>query len=259
MSIVYRQLIIVILSALVLMWGCARHGIYHTVRKGETIYRIGKTYGVDPHYLARANGIFFPRNLQAGQKIFIPGAENPRKVVPYAKTSKRHHQASSAKDASKTKVVDKSSRQRKGALVSKRSSTTGVKKPTITAHSLNPKFSWPVKGRVLRSFNPTGKTPCRGLEISAPLGSVVKSAGAGRVIYSGNGIRGYGNLLILEHENSFFTVYGFNQKNLVQTGTFVGDGEKIALIGRPPDGRSPRLHFEVRKGNEAQNPRLFLP
>jgi lipoprotein NlpD len=97
------------------------------------------------------------------------------------------------------------------------------------------------------------------LEIAASLGTAVKSAGAGRVIYSGNSIRGYGNLLILEHENSFFTVYGFNQKNLVQTGSFVGDGETIALVGRPPDGRSPRLHFEIRKGNEARNPRIFLP
>jgi lipoprotein NlpD len=122
-----------------------------------------------------------------------------------------------------------------------------------------PNFSWPVKGKILRPFNPKGKYPCRGVEISASYGTPVKSAGAGRVIYSGNGIRGYGNLLILEHEDSFFTVYGFNQKNLVRTGTFVGDGEKIALTGSPPDGRSPRLHFEVRQGNEALNPRLFLP
>ena len=255
MNLLFRRLGILLLPALILLLGCAKHGIYHSVREGETLYRIGKTYDIDPQYLARTNGIFIARNLKAGQKLFIPGAEYPRKVVPYGQTlSEKKDVAPTQSPKQKPKASQKSSRKRK---ISTKIPTKTTKKPASIG--VKPKFSWPVKGRVLRPYNPKGKIPCRGLEISASIGTAVKSAGAGRVIYSGNGIRGYGNLLILEHENSFFTVYGFNQKNLVQTGSFVGDGEKIALSGRPPDGRSPRLHFEVRKGNEAQNPRLFLP
>ena len=255
MNLLFRRLGIILLPGLILIFGCAKHGIYHSVREGETLYRIGKTYDIDPQYLARTNGIFIARNLKAGQKLFIPGAEHPRRVVPYGQTlSDKKDAASTHTSTKKPKVSDNASKKHK-------ISAKTPKKSTKNSASIgpNPKFSWPIKGRVLRPYNPKGKIPCRGLEISASMGTAVKSAGAGRVIYSGNGIRGYGNLLILEHENSFFTVYGFNQQNLVQTGSFVGDGEKIALSGRPPDGRSPRLHFEVRKGNAAQNPKLFLP
>jgi lipoprotein NlpD len=238
--------------------GCAREGIYHTVGRGETIYRIGKTYGVDPHYLARTNGIFFPRNLQAGQKLFIPGAKHSRKVIPYGQAKTAKKEIIHSRTASQKTPVSKKSPGKPKALSAKASSTSRARKNNATTAAV-PKFSWPVKGRILKSFKSGGEIPSRGLEIAASLGTAVKSAGAGRVIYSGNSIRGYGNLLILEHENSFFTVYGFNQKNLVQTGSFVGDGETIALVGRPPDGRSPRLHFEIRKGNEARNPRIFLP
>ena len=251
---------IFLLLALLITFGCVQDGIYHSVRPGETLYRIGKTYDVDPQQLARANGIFFPRNLQAGQRLFIPGAIKPRRVIPYGQTATDKQPSATSKepavasDAAAPPPLKKKAVSKK--VVSKASKPDAKKS---VSSSKMPKFSWPVKGQVLRTFNPNGKIPCRGLEIAVSLGTAVKSASAGRVIYSGNGIRGYGNLLILEHEDSFFTVYGYNQKNLVQTGAFVGDGEKIALTGSPPDGRSPRLHFEVRQGNEALNPRIFLP
>ncbi len=249
----------VLLVVALLSLGCVKEGIYHSVKKGETLYRIGKTYNVDPDQLARANGIFFARNLQAGQRLFIPGADRARRVIPYAEKQTVSTKVITRKPLSS--VSKKKKQPTKPTVVAKKPSTKKATKakitPKVAARKMN--FSWPVKGRVLRPFNPKGKFPCRGVEISASSGTPVRSAGAGRVIYSGNGIRGYGNLLILEHEDSFFTVYGFNQKNLVQTGSFVGDGEKIALTGSPPDGRSPRLHFEVRRGNEAVNPRIFLP
>lgn len=235
--------------------GCAREGIYHSVKKGETLYRIGKVYDVDPRYIARANGIFIPRNLKAGQQLFIPGAKSTRTVTPYRNKQKQ----------TKRPVGKKTSSPSTNKVAGAAATSSAIKKKTQktnsspTAINKKPTFSWPVKGSILRSFNPQGRVPCRGVEISASRGTPVRSAGAGRVIYSGDGIRGYGHLLILEHENSFFTVYGYNQKNLVKTGTFVGNGEKIALTGSPPDGRSGRLHFEVRHGNEAVNPRLFLP
>ena len=90
-------------------------------------------------------------------------------------------------------------------------------------------------------------------------GSEVTAAAAGKVIYSGDGVNGYGYLIILQHEDDLFTVYGFNQKNLVRQGDYVSKGERIALSGIPPSGGKARLHFEVRKGKQAVNPILYLP
>jgi lipoprotein NlpD len=92
-----------------------------------------------------------------------------------------------------------------------------------------------------------------------PQGTKVAAAASGKVIYSGNAIPGYGNLVILEHSNSYFSVYGYNQKNLVKMDDFVGQGDEIALSGVPPSGQSARLHFEIRKGKSAVNPILYLP
>ena len=99
----------------------------------------------------------------------------------------------------------------------------------------------------------------RGIEIAVREGSDVAAAEAGRVIYSGDGVNGYGFLVILQHEHEMFTVYGFNQRNLVAQGAFVSRGQKIALSGVPPAGGEARLHFEVRRGKDPVNPLLYLP
>ena len=99
----------------------------------------------------------------------------------------------------------------------------------------------------------------KGIEIAVPQGTKVIAVASGKVIYSGNAIPGYGNLVIIEHSDSFFSVYGYNQKNLVKMDDFVGQGDAIALSGVPPNGQSARLHFEIRKGKSAVNPILYLP
>lgn len=111
----------------------------------------------------------------------------------------------------------------------------------------------------MKDFCATGTDPCKGLEIEAPRGTPIMAAAAGHVIYSGDGIRGYGNLIILKHENSFFTVYGYNDRNLVKNGAYVGKGERIALSGSPPGGGLPRLHFEIRFGKKSLDPTFYLP
>ncbi|TLM60958.1 MAG: hypothetical protein FDZ69_13695 [Deltaproteobacteria bacterium] len=120
-------------------------------------------------------------------------------------------------------------------------------------------FVWPVRGQVVTEFGTAEGASSKGIEIAVPHGTPVTAAAAGKVIYSGNGIRGYGNLIILEHADNYFTVYGFNARNLVAVDSFVGQGDKIALSGAPSGGRSPRLHFEIRKGKTAANPIFYLP
>ena len=131
--------------------------------------------------------------------------------------------------------------------------------PDKPAAAVAGKFSWPLQGRVLKGFGGTADTPIKGLEIAAPRGTPILSAAAGRVIYSGNGIASYGNLVILKHDNDFYTVYGFNDKNIVDVGVFVSKGERIALSGAPPAGGTPRLYFEIRRGKEPVDPIFFLP
>lgn len=112
---------------------------------------------------------------------------------------------------------------------------------------------------MVRRFGQKNSGPGQGIEIAAGKGTPVRSAAAGRVIYSGDGVRGYGNLIILRHDDNFFTVYAYNERNLVKDGTFVGKGEHIAAVGIPPGGGAPRLYFEVRQGKETVDPLFFLP
>ena len=238
-----------------LLAGC-QAGVYHTVKPGQNLYRISRTYNVDEAYLARVNGISDPTQIAVGSRIFIPGADRVR-YVPVVKTvtspvKQSHKIVSRSPPVKKTpahKPVAKKTQPR-----SDKKRTSQPQATTVT------KLHWPLRGKVLSSFSSRAKAGSgRGIEISAKLGSAVLAAEAGKVIYSGDGVNGYAHLIILQHENNLFTVYGFNRKNLVKQGDFVSRGERIALSGRPPAGGQPRLHFEVRKGKKAVDPLLYLP
>lgn len=241
---------LIMIAVTVLLWGCSvPRGVYHTVRAGQTLFRISQAYGVDERYLARINGIDDPTHLQIGDRLFIPGA-------------KRHKRVSSTANLP-APPEDRPSITRKVA-VSPSSQPTRAAAPVPTkasppAQSAKIKFVWPVKGKILNRFGRTASPYRKGLEIAASPGDPVVSAAAGKVIYSGDGIRGYGNLIILKHDNSFYSVYGFNRKNLVKAGSFVSEGQKIALSGAPPQGGHPCLYFELRLGRKAVDPIFYLP
>ena len=232
------------------------NGVYHTVRPGQTLYRISKTYQVDEGYLARANGISDPTQISVGSQIFIPGADRVLRVPV----------VNSPRAASTTATVTKKKKRVSSAPQTKVKKT---KSPTIKTKSTKQvksratpvkRLQWPLHGKIVRSFTKKAKAGRgRGIEIAARSGSPVVAAEAGKVIYSGDGVSGYAFLVILQHENDLFTVYGFNRKNLVKQGDFVSRGERIALSGTPPSGGQPRLHFEVRKGKVAVNPISYLP
>lgn len=229
-----------------LLWACAPvTGVYHPVKKGQTLFRISRTYGVDERYLARINGISDPTRLLAGTRIFVPGADRVL-TVPAAPSSK----APSRSPGLAPSLTKKAPAKTKAAPV--------VKSPPPEVQT-NIKFNYPLKGKIVKTFGQKSGEINRGIEISAPKGTPIHSAAAGKVIYSGAGIRSYGNLIILRHEDSFYTVYGYNQTNLVQPGSYVGKGQKIALCGVPPGGGEARLHFEIRQGKKAVDPIFYLP
>ena len=256
----FRLLRYLLLVALLALWlgGCAApKGVYHTVQRGQTLYRISRVYRVDANQLARINRLRNRSQLQVGQRLFIPGAHGV-KYVP----------ATAVATASKKPPVKPRAPSPKPAIVSRRASKVSKapdrKAPRPVAAkrrvaAAKGTFVWPIKGTVVKRFGQKGSQANKGIEIAAVGGSAVVASAAGKVTYSGNGIKGFGNLIILKHDDSYFTVYGFNRSNLVRTGNFVSKGQRIALAGRPPGGGRARLHFEIRRGKEAVNPMHLLP
>lgn len=240
-----------------LLIACAPAGIYHVVEPGQTLYRIAKAYSVDETSLAKVNGISDPKQLTAGQRLYIPGAmltrdvpvERPKAPPPPVVPSppKKPVKPKSAPTVGKAKPAP-----HKSVPVGRAETIPGPRPAPGT-------FVWPVRGQLVTEFGTTAGKSSKGIEIAVPHGTPVIASAAGKVIYSGNGIRGYGNLIILEHAENFFTVYGYNAKNLVAVDNFVGQGDRIALSGAPSGGKSPRLHFEIRKGKTAANPIFYLP
>jgi len=197
------------------------------VKSGENLYRIGKAYGVDYHELAQANDIRDADRIEIGQLLIVPNATRELPVEMITPTRARED------------------------------------KPDAT--ELPPDrspFIWPVDthvgGGVSSSFGPRGETHHDGIDIAAPIGTPVRAARGGRVLYSDE-LRGYGNLLIIEHGDGYATVYAHNRANLVKTGAVVRQGEVVAEVGETGDSSQPNLHFEVRQQNVARNPVYYLP
>lgn len=235
-------------------------GVYHTVKPGQTLYRIGQTYGLEADYIARVNSIRDPSQLKVGTRLFIPGARSRRYVPPTVssarsstiKVTAKKHPASTASSHQPVKKV-------RAATPVAAAGNAVVKSKKSSLNSAKVRFIWPVRGKLVKSFGQQGYGGRKGIEIEVEKGQKIVAAAAGRVTYSGNGIKGYGNLIILKHADDLFSVYGFNQKNLVSVGSYVSKGERIALAGVPPGSNDSRLHFEIRRGKDALNPVSYLP
>jgi murein DD-endopeptidase MepM/ murein hydrolase activator NlpD len=122
------------------------------------------------------------------------------------------------------------------------------------------RFIWPVPGhfKVSSYFGPRNSRHHDGIDIPGPIGAKIVASEDGVVFYSDNGIRGYGNMIILKHQGEMFTVYAHNKKNLVSKGDKVKKGELIAYLGNTGRSTGPHLHFEIRKNNKVKNPKGYL-
>jgi len=199
-------------------------GVRHRVAPGETLYRIGQAYGVSHQELARANHLRDADRIEVGQVLIIPHAA---RQVPVA------------------------------LVTPERATEARPAPPEVPAGSAA--FRWPVTAGVVSSgFGPRGATHHDGIDISVPEGSPVYAARAGRVLYSDH-LRGYGNLIILEHADGYATVYAHNRDNRVAAGAAVRQGDVIGVVGRSGKTSGPNLHFEIRKDNVARNPLFYLP
>ena len=119
-------------------------------------------------------------------------------------------------------------------------------------------FIWPLSGPRTGGFNDSERNRHQGIDISSPVGTPIRASGSGVVIYSGNTIKGYGNLIILRHPGEWVTVYAHNDVNLVEEGMSVEKGQVIAKVGQTGNATGPHLHFEVRRNNRVVDPMLVL-
>jgi lipoprotein NlpD len=194
----------------------------HIVRTGETLYSIAFRYGKSPDDLSRWNRLGDGSLIYAGQVL---------RLTPPAGASSQSTTRTTA------------SRPPPKPL------------PKIPAQP-SPKWSWPTNGRIDVEFG-AKPGPGTGVLINGKTGQPVVAAASGRVVYAGSGLIGYGQLIILKHNDTFLSAYGYTSSLLVKEGQEVKKGQRIATMGEGPE-RKPRLHFEIRRNGKPVNPRQYL-
>ncbi len=209
---------------------------YHIVSRGDTLYGISRQYGVNIETLKRINGLSYPYTLNIGQKIVLQGNSTTTSTKKSIQTSNKRNNTSYKKSSSNTKSQRVVSTKRKS------------------------KFLWPVQGKIVSKFGTIGKGRANdGINIKAVRGTAVKAADAGTVAYAGNELKGFGNLILIRHNDGWITAYAHNDRLFVKKGQYVKRGEKIAAVGTTGGVNSPQLHFEIRAGTKAVNPINYLP
>lgn len=226
-------------------------GIYHEVGRGETLFRIARTYNVPVQDLVDINRISDPSKLRTGQMVFIPGASKRQAVDTRSPAAEPTKAAASAAPGS-TEPVRSASRSSPPPPRPAKSALGAAAGPA-------PAFRWPVNGTITSRFGSRDGGAHDGLDIAAAEGTAVVAAADGSVIYAGDGLRGYGNLIILKHSGGYSTIYSHNRSNRVRKGAYVAAGEAIAEVGQTGRASAPHLHFEVREGKKPVDPLQYLP
>lgn len=203
--------------------------VRHRVEKGQTLYRIAKAYGLTVDELMQANNLEDPRELKVAEELWIPGASQPRAVPAF--------------DAPEPDPAP-----RPVGATDKRAPSRAVK-----VGRADGALKWPLRGVLYAKFGRKGKEPHDGIDLSAPAGDPVKSAARGTVLYAGEQ-KGYGLIVIVEHEGDLITLYAHNRDLRVKSGQKVRDGQVVATVGDSGRTTGPHLHFEVRRGGVPIDP-----
>jgi lipoprotein NlpD len=271
-------------------------GSYYEVRKGDTLYYIAYVTDKDVNELIRYNHLSPPYIIQPGQKLRLwqpvykapayggtgAGAASSAVVAsiaskavptvsPAKSTSKKAKRSTSQKSTSNnTPVVNKvdkkgskeyraSKQNVKNNVNHPKTNTAKVSKGSSVSASKTKvdRWLWPTKGRVIRRFS-SGDQGNKGIDIAGRRGQSVVSTARGVVVYSGSALRGYGNLVIVKHNDNYLSAYAHNDSLLVREGQSVNAGQKIATMGSSGSSRV-KLHFEIRYQGKSVNPQRYLP
>jgi lipoprotein NlpD len=210
---------------------------YYRVRRGDTLSEIAERKRIPMRSLAAWNDLRQPYAIYAGGLL---------RVEPPA-------------GGSSAPVVARASRPSSGAGAARPVKTKAAPavKPGSGAAASGIAWQWPLRGPLKQGFRGGDRTR-QGIRIGASPGTPVAAAADGTVVYSGSGLKGYGNLIIVKHDSRYLSAYGFNQRLLASEGDRVKRGQQLAEAGRSADGQ-PLLHFEIRRDGTAVDPLIFLP
>ncbi len=202
------------------------------VQKGDSLYVLSKRYNVSVARLAQLNQLKKPYIIQPGQTIFL-------------------QPLNTASSASKKTITKTSTSTRKKSDVTRAAQSQETRWPDTV------RWQRPVNGKIIKQFD-RRRNDAKGIDIAGKLGDTIVAAADGKVVYSGDGLISYGNLIIIKHNKTYLSAYAYNHKLLVREGESIKAGQKIAEMGRK-DNLSPRSHFEIRKNGKPVDPLKYLP
>lgn len=206
---------------------------WYTVKPSDTLYSIAWRYGLDYKALARWNGIDISAPIHPGQRLRLIQTDRP--VVATSPGTTQTPRPATTRPAK----------------------TPGTSVAEQGVGKADPKrWLWPTDGKLLSTFL-ASRLDRRGIDIAGTEGQPVRAVADGRVVYSGNGLAGYGNLIIIKHSETFLSAYAYCRERLVQEGNTVKAGKVVAKMGRKDN--TVKLHFEIRRNGKPVDPLKYLP
>lgn len=249
---------------------------HYRVRKGDTLYSITWRYGLNVRQVARLNNIDNKYRIYPGQRLRL------RSLATSTPGRSKNIQKKTASQTPKTRVKNKSTAasgrtstlKSRTPAVGNQTATQATKSVKTVAKADSPKLSstsgkknsaivgkvrwqWPASGKVIERFSTRGRIN-KGINIAGRLGDRVSAAAGGEVVYVGNGLLGYGNLIIINHNGLYMSAYAHNSRVFVKERDRVSRGDRIAEVGSSGTDRH-KLHFEIRRDGKPVNPMKYLP
>ncbi len=244
---------------------------YHQVKKGDTLYSIASHYGVAVKTIAQINHLKQHR-IYPGQKLSLQTKLNTtskplkhnkktvkisKKLIANKQTYKAAGKVASQQKTQAKKVIKKSVQKKPVQAKSVRNGQKATRTTQRLVKNFKNRWHWPLKGPLIEPYS-ASLNGNKGLNIQGNYGSPVRAAAGGQVVYRGNGLKGYGNLVIVKHNNDYLSAYAYNSKIHVKENEIVKAGQIIADTGRN-DGGKEMLHFEIRHQGKPVNPLKYLP
>jgi lipoprotein NlpD len=240
-----------------------RLGKVYVVKNGDTLYSIGTNTGYGYDRLAQWNQLTPPYRIVPGQQLkLVSGDKSANKtydpLVTRQEKSLDKNQKIFSVDNKKNPVDRAVKSTLKPEITIAKTAIMQEKKSIISTDNkkmLKLNFAWPIKGKISKNFD---QSNYKGIDIAGKIGQKVQAAEAGKIAYSGQGLLGFGNLIIIKHNDLYLSAYGNNSSLLVKEGEQVDKGQVIAEVGKALSKKA-ALHFEIRKNGKAVNPLKFLP
>lgn len=225
---------------------------YYLIRRGDTLSEVAARHGVGVRTLAGWNGLESPYSIYAGRLLRIEAPDGSPAPRPSTSPSTPAVVAAPAPAASPAQAAGSESASRD---VPRQAAVRSAASPAAAS---GVSWAWPLEGSLAQRFSAGDRTR-QGIRIRGRAGEQVKAAGDGQVVYSGGGLKGYGNLIIIKHNDKYLSAYGFNRRLLVAEGDRVKRGQAVAEVGQAVEGGGYLLHFEIRRDGTAVDPLLYLP